>query len=153
MKQIIAAVLFAFVVAGLVFAHSPKAPSAGLSDEDTIRQMSRVWADATKATDVNRLSQIIADDWRAVGSSGKIKSKESVLSYVQTRENRLESFEFGPIDVKVLGNVAVAQGNIMQHFINIKDGQHASYSSAWMDVWEKRGDRWVVVRSQITHLN
>jgi hypothetical protein len=88
--------------------------------------MSRAWAEATKAIDVNRLSQIIADDWRAVGSSGKVKTKESLLSYVQTRELRLESFEFGPIDVKVLGNVAVAQGGISQHFISTKDGQHAT---------------------------
>jgi ketosteroid isomerase-like protein len=153
MKKLSALVLFALVVAGLVLTRSSRASSAGLSDADTVRQMSRDWAEATKAIDVNRLSQIIADDWRAVGSSGKIKTKESVLSYVQTRELRLESFEFGPIDVKVLGNVAVAQGSISQHFLNTKDGQHATYSSAWMDVWEKRGDKWVVVRSQITHLD
>jgi ketosteroid isomerase-like protein len=153
MKKLIAAVLFAFAVAGPVFAQSSKAPSAGLSDAETIRQLNRDWADATKAIDVNRLSEIIADDWRAVGSSGKIKTKEGVLSYVQTRDNRLESYELGPMDIKMLGNVAVVQSSITQHFLNIKDGQHATYSSAWMDVWEKRGDKWVVVRSQITHLD
>jgi hypothetical protein len=41
MKEFILAVLFAFVVAGLVFAHSSDVPSAGLSDADTVRQMSR----------------------------------------------------------------------------------------------------------------
>jgi ketosteroid isomerase-like protein len=148
MKQIIVAVLFAFVVGGLAFAHSSNTLSTGLSDADTLRQMSRDWADATKAIDVNRLSQIIADDWRYVGSYGKIKSKEDALSYVQTRDERLESFEFGPMDVKVMGNVGVVQGSITQHFINNKDGQHVTYNSVWMDVWEKRGDKWVVVRSK-----
>lgn len=52
------------------------------------------------------------------------------------------------MDVKVLGSVAVVQGSITQHFISKKDGQHVVYGSAWMDVWEKRADRWVVVRSQ-----
>jgi ketosteroid isomerase-like protein len=72
---------------------------------------------------------------------------------VRTRDIRLESYEFGPMDVRVLGNVAVVQGSISQHFINTKDGKHEDYKSAWMDVWEKRGDRWVVTRSQITPLD
>jgi ketosteroid isomerase-like protein len=148
MKKHIAAVLCAFVVAGFALAQPSKASAAGLGDADTLRQLSRDWADATKAIDVNRLSQIIADDWKCVGSVGNIKTKESVLSYVQTRDNRLESFEFGPMDVKVLGNVAVVQGSITQHYISKKDGQHAVFSSVWMDVWEKRGEKWVVVRSQ-----
>jgi ketosteroid isomerase-like protein len=153
MKKVVVAVLFACVVAGLVFANSSKAASAVLSDEDTLRQLSRDWSEATKAIDINRLSQIIADDWRAVGRSGKIRSKEYGLNYVRTRDIRLESYEFGPMDVRVLGNVAVVQGSISQHFINTKDGKHEDYKSAWMDVWEKRGDRWVVTRSQITPLD
>jgi ketosteroid isomerase-like protein len=148
MKKLIAAVLIALVVAGFAPAQPSRVSAAGLGDADTLRQLSRDWADATKAVDVNRLSQIIADDWRCVGSVGNVKTKESVLSYLQTRDNRLESFEFGPMDVKVLGNVAVIQGSITQHFISKKDGQHVGYSSAWMDVWEKRADKWVVVRSQ-----
>jgi ketosteroid isomerase-like protein len=153
MKKVVVAVLFACVVAGLVFANSSKAASAVLSDEDTLRQLSRDWSEATKAIDINRLSQIIADDWRAVGRSGKIRSKEYGLNYVRTRDIRLESYEFGPMDVRVLGNVAVVQGSISQHFINTKDGKHEDYKRAWMDVWEKRGDRWVVTRSQITPLD
>jgi hypothetical protein len=58
MKEFILAVLFAFVVAALVFAHSSDVPSAGLSDAGTVRQMSRDWADATRAIDVNRLKTI-----------------------------------------------------------------------------------------------
>jgi hypothetical protein len=84
MKQIIVAVLCAVVVAGLVSARSSKAFSAGVSDADALRQMSREWADATKAMDNKRLGQIMADDWRYVGSSGNVRTKEIVLSYVQT---------------------------------------------------------------------
>jgi ketosteroid isomerase-like protein len=148
MKKLAALVLFACAVAALVFAHSSKAPSAGLSDADTLRKMSRDWADATKAIDVNRLGQIIADDWKYVGAYGKIKSKEDALNYVQTRDIKLQSYKFGPMDVKMMGNVGVVQGSITQHFINAKDGRHENYSSVWMDVLEKRGDKWVVVRSK-----
>jgi ketosteroid isomerase-like protein len=153
MRKIAALVLFAFLIAGLVFAHSSKARSAGLSDADTVKQLEVDWAEALKTIDLNRLSQIIGDDWRAVGGSGKIRSKEYALNYVRTRDIKLESFEFGPMDVRVLGNVAMVQGSITQHFINIKNGQHEDYKTAWLDVYEKRGDRWVVIRSQITPLS
>jgi ketosteroid isomerase-like protein len=153
MKKLTALILCACVCAGLVLARSSKARSAGLSDADTVRQLELDWAEATKAIDVNRISQILADGWRGVGRSGNIRSKEWALNYLRTREIRLESFEFGPMDVRVLGNVAMVKGSITQHFINIKDGQHENYKSAWLDVYEKRGDRWVVTRSQITPLS
>jgi ketosteroid isomerase-like protein len=151
MKKIIAAVLFAFAVAGLVFAYSSKAHSASLSDADTIRQLERDWANASKALDVNWCNQIMADDWRAVGPSGKVKTKEIAISAMQTRDFKLESTDFGPMDVKMLGNVGVVQGSTTVHLLE-KDGQHTTYKWGWMDVDEKRGDKWVVVRSQVTHL-
>jgi ketosteroid isomerase-like protein len=153
MKKIIVAVLCAVVVAGLVSARSSKAFSAGVSDADALRQMSREWADATKAMDNKRLGQIMADDWRYVGSSGNVRTKEIVLCYVQTRDIKLQSFEFGPMDVKVMGNVGVVQGSVTQHFLNVKDGKPEDYSSMWMDVWEKRDGKWVVVRSKGNNLN
>jgi len=104
MKTLTACVLFARVCAGLLFVHSSKACSASLSDADTLRQLNLDWEDATKAIDINRISQIIADDWRGVFSSGKIRTKDIVLNYVQTREIKLQSYEFGPMDISVLGN-------------------------------------------------
>jgi hypothetical protein len=40
-----------------------------------------------------------------------------------------------------------------QHFLNVKDGKPEDYSSVWMDVWEKRDGKWVVVRSKGNNLN
>jgi len=152
MKKLVPPVLFACACVGLVLTHSSEARSTDLSDADTVRQLELDWADATKAVDVNRLSRILADDWRGVGRSGDVRSKQWALHYVRTREIKLQSYEFGPMDVRVLGNVAVVQGSIAQHFINSKNGQHEDYKSAWLDVYERRGDRWVVTRSQITPL-
>jgi ketosteroid isomerase-like protein len=151
MKKIIAAVLFALVVAGLVFAHSSKAHSAGLSDADTIRQLERDWANASEAIDANRCNQIMADDWRLVGPKG-VKTKEIAISAMQNRDYKLESTDFGPMDVKMFGNVGVVQGSTTVHLLE-KDGQHTAYKWAWMDVDEKRGNKWVVVRTQVTHLD
>jgi ketosteroid isomerase-like protein len=150
MKNIVVAVLLALVAVGLVFARSTKASSASLSDADTLRHLCRDWADASQAIDVKRVSQIVADDWRGVGSTGTIKTKEIALSGMQARNYKLEGTDFGPMDVKVLGNVGVVQGSTTNHLL--EDGQHTAYKFAWMDVFERRGDTWVVVRSQVTKL-
>jgi hypothetical protein len=36
--------------------------------------------------------------------------------------------------------------------LRIEHAQHNTYKFAWMDVFEKRGDKPVVVRSQVTKL-
>jgi hypothetical protein len=92
----------------------------------------------------------MADDWRLVGPKG-VKTKEIAISAMQNRDFKLESTDFGPMDVKMLGNVGVVQGSTTVHLLE-KDGQHTTYKWGWMDVDEKRGDKWVVVRTQVTHL-
>ena len=151
MKNIIAAALFAFVTVGLVFAHPRKTPSTTASVAEILKQLEQDFGDAIKALDNDKLNQILADDWRSVGYAGKISSKESFLSNLQSDKSAsLKSFELGSMDVKVLGNVAVVQGRVTE--TRITRGQESSFKGAWMDVFEKRGERWVVVRSQSAKL-
>lgn len=149
MKRLIAFVMFACVI-GLVFARSSKTSAPSLSDSDILKKLEIDWADASKAVDVNWCSQIVADDWRLVGANGIVKTKEIALRAMQTRDYKLESTDFGSMDVKMFGNVGVVQGSTTVHLL--EDGRHTSYRWAWMDVFEKRGDKWVVVRSQVTKL-
>jgi len=148
-KIIVAAAVVALVTVGLVFAHPHKVPSPTPSVADNLKQLEQDWADATRDIDTNKISQILADDWRGVGYAGKIHSKENILSELQSYP-RLESFEFGPMDVKAFGNIAVVQGSITEK--RSTNGQARTLRAAWMDVFEKRGDKWVVVRSQSAKL-
>ena len=151
MKKLNVLILFSCVCAGLVFAHLSKASSASLSDSDTLKQLEVDWANASQAIDVNWCSQLLADDWRLVGAKSVVKTKEIALRAMQARDYKLESTDFGPMDVKMLGNVGVVQGSTTVHLLE-KDGQRTAYKWAWMDVFEKRGDKWKVVRSQVTRL-
>ena len=150
MKKIAVAALICFATVGLIFAH-PRKASASPTVTDTLKRLEQDFGDAIKAVDTGKLDQILADDWRSVGYSGKVSSKESFLSYVQSGKSRLESFEYGPMDFKVLGNVAVVQGSHTE--TRTTDGRASSFKLAWMDVLEKRGDKWVLVRSQTTKLD
>ena len=112
---------------------------------DTIKQLEQEMGNAMVAGDVDRLSQIYADDFATVGSSGKVITKETLLSDFKSFHDKLEWFENGPIDVQVFGNVAVACARVKEK--RSQNGKDTSGEFVWMDLLENRGGKWVVVRS------
>jgi ketosteroid isomerase-like protein len=131
-----------------VLAEPSKAPE-GPSVADTIKQLEQTWVDAMIAGDIAKLSQIVADDWLE-GHPGKARTKAHFLDAVKSGKKKLEACEFGPRDVKVFGDIAVLQGSVTETLIS--DGQRSIVRVGYMDVWVKRGDKWVVVRSHTKKL-
>lgn len=115
------------------------------SDVAAIRQLGRDMGDAMVSGDVGKLDQIYADDWAAVGKSGKVVTKEAVLNDFKSGADKLVSYELGPIDVQVLGDIAVAHGWVAEK--RIRNGKDVSGEGVYMDFLEKRAGKWVVVRS------
>jgi ketosteroid isomerase-like protein len=124
-------------------------PSQGQANDtsivDTIKQLEQEMGNAMVAGDINRLSQIYADDFATVGSSGEVVTKQTLLTDFKSFHDKLEWFENGPIDVQVYGNVAVAHANVKEK--RTRDGKDTSGEFVWMDLLENRGGKWVVVRS------
>jgi ketosteroid isomerase-like protein len=145
MKKFVGAVVFTCVCAGLVLAQNPKAPSEDASVADTLKQLAQDFGDAIKDVDTDKINQILTDDWVSLGSSGRILTREAFLSDLKSGNHKLESFKIGPMDVKVLDNVAVVQGTVTEK--RTDRGQDTSGHGSWMDVCVKRGDKWVIVRS------
>ena len=145
MKTLVGAVLFACVCVGLVSADSPHAPSNDPADVAAIKQVGQDMGDAMVAGDIDKLKQIFADDWVSLGSSGKTLTREGFLSDFKSGKHRLLSFELGPIDVQVFGNVAVAHGSVTEK--RTDNGKDTSGEFVYMDLLRKRGDKWAVVRS------
>src|SRR5262249_128086 len=101
--------------------------------------------------DLDRINQIVADDWRGVSDSGRVATKESTLEFVKSRKSTLEWFELGPRDVKVLGDdVAVVQASVSERR-NVA-GVSTSLTVVYMDGWVKRANKWMLVRSQTAKL-
>jgi len=101
------------------------------------------------AADIAKLSQIVADDW-IEGYPGQAATKAAFLDDVKSGKHKLETCEFGPRDVTLFGDVAVLQGSVTE--TRISDGRRSTIRVAYMDVWVKRGDQWVVVRSHAKKL-
>ena len=129
----------------VAMAEGSSVPVGDPADIETIRQMGQAMGDAMVAADIDKLNQIFADDWATVGASGKIVTKESLLRDFRSGKDKLVSFELGPIDVQVLGDVAVAHGSVTEK--RSRDGKDVSGKGLYMDLLRKRAGRWVVVRS------
>jgi len=149
MKNLVAGILLVFACVGLAIAQTQTPPAKGPSAAESVKQLEQDWADAAKAGDTDKVSQILANDWIGVGFDGGKETKQNHLADMKSGKFKLESFEFGPMDVKVLGNVAVVQGTNTEKSTGI-DGKDSSGKYAWMDVFVKRDGKWVIVRSQST---
>jgi hypothetical protein len=53
------------------------------------------------------------------------------------------SFELGPHEIKAFGDIAVVQGSVTERRLGVDGVMHVVY----LDVWSKRGGKWLVVRS------
>src|SRR6202162_963217 len=114
MKNLIAGILLVFACVGLALAQTQTPPAKGPSTAGSVKQLEQDWADAAKAGDTGKVSQILADDWIGVGFDGSKETKQNHLADMKSGKFKVESFEFGPMDVKVLVNVAVVQGTKTQ---------------------------------------
>ena len=145
MKRLMGSVLFACLCTGPVLADSPQAQSKEPSVIDAVKQVEQDMGKAMVAGDLDKLSQIYADDFATIGSSGGISTKRDLLSDFASFHDKLLWFENGPMDVQVFGNVAVAQGSVKEK--RNRNGKDTSGQFLWMDLLEKRAGKWVVVRS------
>jgi len=144
MKKLIALVLSTCVCVGVVLASSPQ-PSNDPSVVNALKQLEQDMGDAMVGADIDKLNQIYADDFATIGSSGKVITKKDLLQDFESFHDKLVSFENGPMDVQVFGNVAVVHGSVTEK--RTRDGKDASGQFVWMDLLEKRDGKWVVVRS------
>jgi ketosteroid isomerase-like protein len=147
MKTSFLPVLLACACIASASANSPEAAtSKDANDNAVIRQIEKDIGDAMVAVDIDRLSQIFADDWATTVPAGKMATvtKESILQDFKSGSDKLEAFELGPIDVQVFGNIAMAHGSSTEK--RTRNGHDASGQFVWMDILEKRAGNWVVVK-------
>jgi hypothetical protein len=149
MRKLVGVVVLVFVCAGAALGDTPRAPSSDVAD--TLKQLEQDYGDAIREGNLERIDQIMAEDWRGVGNSGRVANKESALEFVKSGKSKLEWFEIGPRDVQVLSDdVAVVQASVKERR-NVA-GVTTNITIAYLDVWVKRDNRWVLLRSQTSTL-
>src|SRR5579863_3072896 len=122
------------------------APAKAPSVAQSVKQLEQDWAAATKAADTDKLNEILGDDWVAIGPDGSKESKTTWIADLKGGSLKLTSYENGPMDVKVLGNVVLVHGSDTEK--STYKGKDTSGKYVWMDVFVIRAGKWVAVRSQ-----
>jgi ketosteroid isomerase-like protein len=148
MNTSVTAAVVMCVVVGLIQAQTVLA-----NDAATVRKIKRLeheMAEAAKAGDASKFEQILADEWTAIGTDGNKFTKAALLSGYRSGKVKMQAFELGTLDVKVLGDVAVVQGSDTEH--SAYDGNDSSGTYVWTSVFVKRGRTWVVVCGQVHRL-
>ena len=117
------------------------------ADATEIVSLERALGRAMVARDTRALARIVADDWLCQGASG-ISTKKSFIDDVATGKLVVRRFVLHDVHVRVMGNVA---------YLMAADDEDSAYGGTdnsgtynWLDIWEKRGGRWVSVATQIT---
>ena len=146
MKKLVLAALLISACSALTFAQADKPAAKAPGTVASIKQLEHEWADAAKANDMDKLEQILADDWTGIGPDGDKMTKQAYLDMYKSGKAKTESVDLGAMDVKVIGSVAIVQGTDKEK--SAYDGKDSSGKYAWTDVFAKRDGKWVAVRSQ-----
>ncbi len=149
MKKLIGAILLVCACVGLAYAQAAKTPppkTAGPSVSDTVKQLEHDWTDGMIAGDTDKVGAILADDWVAIEADGTTLTKTAFLAALKSGSSKVTSFDFGPMTVKVIGNVAIVQGSDAEK--SMDKGKDSSGKYVWTDVFANRGGKWQAVRSQ-----
>jgi ketosteroid isomerase-like protein len=125
-----------------------KAAEAGGSAADEIKRIENDWVAAVKAKDAAKLSEILADSWVGLGWDGKTTDKAQNLAELKAQGNSLDSFEMGPMRVRLFGNAAVVTGSDTEK--STESGKDTSGKYIWTDVFVKQNGKWRAVSSQST---
>jgi ketosteroid isomerase-like protein len=144
MRRMIATPLMIALCAGMVLAQKPA--SSGKAAEDQLKQIENNWSDAQKTRNVDKLRDILADDWVGLGSDGEISDKAKTLADLKSPSSSLDSIEMGPMKVRIFGNTAVVTGSDTEK--STEHGKDSSGKYIWTDVFVKQKGTWRAVASQ-----
>jgi len=155
MKRFTVTLLMTALSAGMLLAQAqtkaaeakkPAASANAASDE--LKQIENDWVDASKTKNAEKLGDILADNWMALGWDGQRTDKAKALAEMKTPGNSLDNIEMGPMTVRIFGNTAVVTGSDTEK--SMENGKDTSGKYVWTDVFVKQNGKWRAVASQST---
>jgi ketosteroid isomerase-like protein len=129
-------------------ADAKKATAPGNAAADELKQIENDWEEAVKAKNAEKLGDILADSWAGLGWNGRREDKATALADLKASGNSLDTFEMGPMKVRIFGNTAVVTGSDTEK--SMENGKDTSGKYIWTDVFVKQNGKWRAVASQST---
>ena len=130
----------------LVFGQAKNSDNASV--EKTLMQMERDWSQAYTNKDVKTLDKILAEDWEGVDFTGKHRTKAQAVEELRSGKASAQSFELGPLKVRIFGDIAVVNGSQVEK--SSYENKDTSGKYFWTTVYANRNDHWQAVATQGT---
>ena len=117
-----------------------------------VKALERKWQKALVDKDVDTISKLLASDFVATSSTGKVGSKSTLLNAIRRDKNEYKSADARGMSVRMLGpRVAVVTG-VATESGTTPDGKSFRNSRRFTDTWMLRNGKWLCVASQATEL-
>lgn len=124
-------------------------------DEDpgsAIKALEKKWQKAIVEKDLKTIDELLARDFVATSSTGKVGSKSTLLNVIRRDKNEYKSAEARGMSVRMLGpRVAVVTGVATERGTTAS-GRSFSNSRRFTDTWMLRNGKWQCVASQATEV-
>ena len=136
-------------------AATPQPGALDYWDEDpgsAVKALERKWQRALVNKDVDTINDLLARDFVATSSTGRVGSKSTLLNAIRRDKNEYKSADARGMSVRMLGpRVAVVTG-IATESGTTPDGRTFRNSRRFTDTWMLRNGKWVCVASQATEV-
>lgn len=121
-------------------------PAVTSGDAEALTSLEAQRCAAISCGDVDRLRDLLADDYLHVHMTGRVDDRDGHLRAVASRPRRTER---GPLLVRVYGDLAVITGDLTNHMAT-SDGEPTAVRACCHQVAVRHGDRWRFVATQLT---
>jgi ketosteroid isomerase-like protein len=137
------------VVLSALSVQAQKGDSGGSSEKQIIA-LEQKWAQLQKASDVDALAPMLADNFVIVFADGRLMNKSQALD--DTKKSKMASVEETDMKVSSYGNTAVVTGIWKGKGIGA-DGKPVDNREQFIDTWHKSADgKWQCIASGNTKL-
>ena len=123
--------------------------SFGAGEEAELKALEQKWIDAYMKSDGAFIKGLEADDFTVVEPDGTVTSKDKDVKATTDKTFVLKSATFSDMKVRMIGdNCAVVTA--MLKMSGTEEGKDFSGDFRGIDVFEKKGGKWMAVASQLT---
>ena len=117
-----------------------------------VKALEKRWQKAIVNKDVKTIDELLASDFVATSSTGRVGSKSTLLGTIRRDKNEYKSADARGMSVRMLGpRVAVVTG-IATESGTTPDGTSFTNSRRFTDTWMRRDGKWRCVASQATEV-
>ena len=120
------------------------------NDIETLRQINLDLNNSTVAKDTAAQSRIFAEDMLLTNPAGETYNKQQLLKRLMAGP-KLLSLKIDSVSTRVMGNIGLVSCKVTCAFTN--DGKTETAQTCYLDVYEKRKERWVEIAAHVSVLN